>query len=165
MTNVFPTNTHFTKHHTPQGVVPWGDLGISIFLRFRYGTVLPNVSKFVIFMCVLIKCCMCFDKCLSGVVKYVYFVVKLTLSQISQILLEFTHFIFTTIYTHLLIRTQHLPQNTQIWSKSTKSVARPKCSPEILYEVFPLRSKSLRDWDRVQLLRQLHYAIVFKSWD
>ena len=40
-------------------------------LRSRYGIVLSNVSKFVIFMCVLIKCYVCFDKCLSNVVKYV----------------------------------------------------------------------------------------------
>ena len=48
------------------------------------------------------------------------FVVKLILSQISQILPEFTHFIFITINTHLSIRIQHLPQNIQILSKSTK---------------------------------------------
>ena len=48
------------------------------------------------------------------------FVVKLTLLQISQILQEFTHFIFTIINTHLSIRTQHLPQNTQILLKPTK---------------------------------------------
>jgi hypothetical protein len=47
------------------------------------------------------------------------FVVKLTLSQISLILPEFTHFIFITINTHLSIRTQQLSQNTQILSKST----------------------------------------------
>ena len=43
------------------------------------------------------------------------FIVKLTLSQISLILAEFTCFIFTTINTHLSIRTQHLSQNTQIY--------------------------------------------------
>ena len=47
------------------------------------------------------------------------FVVKLTLSQILLILPEFTYFIFTTINTHLSIRTQHLSQNTQILLKST----------------------------------------------
>ena len=52
------------------------------------------------------------------------FVVKLTLSQISLILLEFTHFIFTTINTHLSIPTQHLPQNTQILSKSIRVLWR-----------------------------------------
>jgi hypothetical protein len=38
----------------------------------------------------------------------------------SQILLEFTHFIFTIINTHLSIWTQHLSQNTQIVLKSTQ---------------------------------------------
>ena len=58
------------------------------------------------------------------------FEVKLTLSQISLILPEFTHFIFTTINTHLSIQTQYLPQNTQILSKSTPvPVAGPKCFP------------------------------------
>ena len=48
------------------------------------------------------------------------FVIKLTLSRILLILPEFTHIIFTTINIYLSIRTQHLPQNTQILSKSTQ---------------------------------------------
>ena len=41
---------------------------------------------------------------------------------------EFIHFIFTTIDTHLLLWTQHLSQNTQIFIKiNTDSVVRPKC--------------------------------------
>ena len=44
-----------------------------IYLRkfLGLGVVPSNVSKFVIFMCVLIKCYVCFDICLSNVVKYV----------------------------------------------------------------------------------------------
>ena len=43
----------------------------------------------------------------------------LSLSQISLMLSEFTHLIFTTIETHLLQWTQNLPQNTNILSKLT----------------------------------------------
>ena len=60
------------------------------------------------------------------------FVVNLILSQISLILPEVTHFIFITIKTHLSIRIQHLSQNL---SKSTRSVAGPKCSPFLLWHV------------------------------
>jgi hypothetical protein len=33
------------------------------------GIVSLNVSKFIIFMCILIKCYVCFDKCLLGYCK------------------------------------------------------------------------------------------------
>ena len=63
------------------------------------------------------------------------FVVKLTL---SQILLEFTHFIFTTINTHISIQTYHLLQNTQILSKSTKVPWRDlSFPPKIVQTLFP----------------------------
>ena len=39
-------------------------------------TVLSNVSKFIIFVCVLIKYYVCFDKCLSSVIKCVQFCSK-----------------------------------------------------------------------------------------
>ena len=73
------------------------------------------------------------------------FVVKLILSQISLILPEFTHFIFITINTHLSIRTQHLPQNTQILSKLTWVVAGPKCSPFLLWHVLGTTKVKMRN--------------------
>ena len=62
-------------------------------LRSRDGTVPPKVSKIIIFVCVLIKC-------VSIVAQKVYFVVKLSLSQISLMLPKFKHFIFTRIDPH-----------------------------------------------------------------
>ena len=52
--------------------------------------------------------------CVSIIVKYMLFVVKLSLPQISIILLEFKHFIFTIINTHVHQKeTQYITKHTQ----------------------------------------------------
>jgi hypothetical protein len=57
------------------------------------------------------------------------FIVKLTLSQILQILLEFTHFIFTIINTYLSIRIQYYHKTYKFYQNQQKSGDGPKCSP------------------------------------
>jgi hypothetical protein len=65
-----------------------------------------RVSKIVV--CVFVV------KCVSIIVKYMLFVVKFRLPQISIILREFTHFIFTTINTYVHQKgTQYITKHTQ----------------------------------------------------
>ena len=62
----------------------------------------------------------------------------LSLLQISLMLPKFTHFIFTTIDTHLSLQTQHLPQNIHIFIKiNTDPIAGPKCDPTIEHLIQP----------------------------
>ena len=81
-------------------LLPYG-LVISILRLLRYfagnSKVLPRVLKIV--------------RCLLVVIKRVKLIIKLSLSQISFILLEFTYFVFTIIDTHLPQRTQILSQH------------------------------------------------------
>ena len=80
-------------------------------------------------MGVLIKYCVCFDKCLLGVVKCVLFVLKLTLSQISQILPKFTFYFYNN--KHIFINTDiaFATKHTNFIKINTGPVKGPKCSP------------------------------------
>ena len=86
-------------------------LTVAEILRSRFEVVPSQMSKIVIYVCTLIKC-------VSVIVKSVSVVVNLSLSQMSLMLPEFTHFIFIII--DMLYHSEHkIYHKTYISSKST----------------------------------------------
>ena len=103
-------------------------------LRSRCETILPNVSKFVIFMCVLIKCCVYFDKYLSGVVKCVQFWSKVNfITNIINSTRIHTFYFYNNKHTFINTDTTFTTKHTNFIKINKSLVVGPKCSP--LYEL------------------------------
>ena len=104
-------------------------------LRSHCRTIPPNVSKIVIFVCILIKYCMYFDKIYVRYCKMCVVCSKVNfITNITNSTRIHTFYFYNNKHTFINTNTTFITKHTNFIKINTGPVTGPKCSPQCRWE-------------------------------